>query len=161
MRLCIDYRYLNKVTVKKKYPLLRIDDFFDQLKGATMFSKIDLRFGYYLLRVEEQDVSKIAFRTRQRTWLELIKDYDLVIDYHPKKANVVADALSKKSLFALRAMDAQLSVVDDGSILAELRARSKFLQDICEAQNNDSKLQAKRTQCESGVELEFNIVTGE
>ncbi|KAA3472515.1 Retrotransposon protein [Gossypium australe] len=55
---------LNKVTIKNKYLLPRIDDLFDQLKGATMFSKIDLRSGYYLLQVEDSDVPKTAFRTR-------------------------------------------------------------------------------------------------
>ncbi|KAG8498361.1 hypothetical protein CXB51_007427 [Gossypium anomalum] len=70
---------------------------------------------------------------RQRRWLELIKDYDLIIDYHPGKANVVADALSRKSLFTLRAMNTWLSLTDDGSILAELRAKPTFLQQICEA----------------------------
>ncbi|KAA3470642.1 DNA/RNA polymerases superfamily protein [Gossypium australe] len=60
---------------------------------------------------------------RQRRWLELIKDYELVIDYHPRKADVVADALSRKSLFALRAMNTRMALSDDGSILAELRAR--------------------------------------
>ncbi|KAG8501244.1 hypothetical protein CXB51_003362 [Gossypium anomalum] len=64
MRLCIDYRQLKKVTMKNKYPLPRINDLFDQLRGATMFSNIDLRSGYYQLRVKEQDVPKIAFRTR-------------------------------------------------------------------------------------------------
>ncbi|KAA3453430.1 DNA/RNA polymerases superfamily protein [Gossypium australe] len=70
---------------------------------------------------------------RQRRLLELIKDYELVIDYHARKTNVVADALSRKSLFALRAMNTQMALLDDGSILAELRARPLFLQEICEA----------------------------
>ncbi|KAA3483234.1 DNA/RNA polymerases superfamily protein [Gossypium australe] len=256
MRLCIDYRQLNKVTVKNKYPLPRINDLFDQLKRATVFSTIDLRSGYYQLRVKEQDVPKTAFRTRyghyeflvmpfgltnapavfmdlmnletaeeyigdrsflgldgyyrrfsfeklkallteapvlvqpkpgkefvlysdaslnvlgcvlmqegklaatvsalkiwrhrlygekcrvftdhkslkylmtprdlnlrQRRWLELLKDYELMINYNPGKANVVVDALSRKSLFALRAMNTWLALSDDASILAELRAR--------------------------------------
>ena len=64
MRLCIDYRELNKVIVKNKYHLPCIDDLFDQLQGATVFSKIDLRFGYYQLRIREEDSPKTAFRTR-------------------------------------------------------------------------------------------------
>ncbi|KAG8503595.1 hypothetical protein CXB51_001621 [Gossypium anomalum] len=386
MRLCVDYRQLNKVTIKNKYPLPRIDDLFDQLKRATWFSKIDLRSGYYQLQVTESDVPKTAFRTRyghyeflvmpfgltnapvvfmdlmnrifrpyldkfvvvfiddiliyskdetehaehlrivlqtlrnkqlyvkfsksefwlrevgflghfvsgdgirvdpskisaivdwkppknvtettpkecqqsfeelkkllteapvlvqpesgkefvvysdasrnglgcilmkegkvvayasrqlkshernypthdlelaaivfalklwrhylygekcrvytdhrslkylmsqkdlnlrQRRWLELLKDYELVIDYHPGKANVFADALSRKLLFALRAMNTWLKVSDDGLILAELRVRSMFLQEICEAQKNDQDLQAKRKQCEVDTRSDF------
>ncbi|KAA0066036.1 pol protein [Cucumis melo var. makuwa] len=64
MRLCIDYRELNKVTVKNRYPLPRIDDLFDQLQGATVFSKIDLRLGYHQLRIKDGDVPKTAFRSR-------------------------------------------------------------------------------------------------
>ncbi|GJR82055.1 putative reverse transcriptase domain-containing protein [Tanacetum coccineum] len=63
-RMCIDYRELNKLTVKNRYPLPRIDDLFDQLQGSSIYSKIDLRSGYHQLRVREQDVPKTAFRTR-------------------------------------------------------------------------------------------------
>jgi hypothetical protein len=56
MRLCIDYRELNKVTIKNRYPLPRIDDLFDQLQGSQVFSKIDLRSGYHQLKVQEKDV---------------------------------------------------------------------------------------------------------
>nr|GEZ62061.1 reverse transcriptase [Tanacetum cinerariifolium] len=62
--MCIDYYELNKLTVKNRYPLPRIDDLFDQLQGSSVYSKIDLRSGYHQLRVREQDVPKIAFRTR-------------------------------------------------------------------------------------------------
>ena len=63
-RMCIDYRELNKMTVKNRYPLPRIDDLFDQLQGVSYFSKIDMRSGYHQLRVVEEDVPKTAFRTR-------------------------------------------------------------------------------------------------
>nr|GEY89318.1 putative reverse transcriptase domain-containing protein [Tanacetum cinerariifolium] len=63
-RICIDYRELNKLTFKNRYPLLRIDDLFDQLQGSQFFSKIDLRSGYHQLRVHEDDIPKTVFRTR-------------------------------------------------------------------------------------------------
>ncbi|GJR84084.1 putative reverse transcriptase domain-containing protein [Tanacetum coccineum] len=63
-RMCIDYRELNKLTVKNRYPLPRIDDLFDQLQGSSVYSKIDLRSGYHQLRVREEDILKTAFRTR-------------------------------------------------------------------------------------------------
>ncbi|GJS47727.1 putative reverse transcriptase domain-containing protein [Tanacetum coccineum] len=63
-RMCIDYRKLNKLTVKNRYPLPRIDDLFDQLQGSSVYSKIDLRSGYHQLRVREEDMPKTAFRTR-------------------------------------------------------------------------------------------------
>ncbi|GKB49614.1 putative reverse transcriptase domain-containing protein [Tanacetum coccineum] len=63
-RMCIDYRELNKLTMKNQYPLLRIDDLFDQLQGSRVYSKIDLGSGYHQLRVREEDIPKTAFRTR-------------------------------------------------------------------------------------------------
>nr|GFB13453.1 putative reverse transcriptase domain-containing protein [Tanacetum cinerariifolium] len=64
-RMCIDYQELNKLTVKNRYPLPRIDDLFDQLQGSSVYSKIDLRSGYHQLRVREEDIPKTAFRTRE------------------------------------------------------------------------------------------------
>ncbi|GJS04692.1 putative reverse transcriptase domain-containing protein [Tanacetum coccineum] len=63
-RMCIDYRELNKLTVKNRYPLSRIDDLFDQLQGSSVYSKIDLRSGYHQLRVRDEDIPKMVFRTR-------------------------------------------------------------------------------------------------
>ncbi|KAA3483957.1 integrase [Gossypium australe] len=90
-------------------------------------------------------------------WLELLKDYELVIDYHPGKANIVADALSRKSLFSLGTMNTLLSLSDDGSIVAELKAKPVFLQQICEAQKSDTELQAKRMQCELTSDSDYQI----
>nr|GFA30529.1 putative reverse transcriptase domain-containing protein [Tanacetum cinerariifolium] len=63
-RMCIDYRELNKLTIKNKYPLPRIDDLFDQLQGSSVYSKINLRSGYHQLRIREEDIPITVFRTR-------------------------------------------------------------------------------------------------
>ncbi|KAK4386273.1 Retrovirus-related Pol polyprotein from transposon [Sesamum angolense] len=83
MRLCINYHQLNRVTVKNKYPLSRIDDLLDQLDG-----------GYNIFK---DQFEQKELHLRQKRWMELLKDYDCTIDYHLRKENAVADALSRKS----------------------------------------------------------------
>ncbi|GJV59435.1 putative reverse transcriptase domain-containing protein [Tanacetum coccineum] len=110
-RMCIDYRELNKLTVKNRYPLPRIDDLFDQLQGSSMYSKIDLRSGYHVMNNYLYGTKCVVFtdhkslryilnqkelNLRQRRWIKLLSDYDCEIRYHPGKANVVVDALSRK-----------------------------------------------------------------
>ncbi|GJU82511.1 putative reverse transcriptase domain-containing protein [Tanacetum coccineum] len=147
-RMCIGYRELNKLTIKNRYPLPRIDDLFDQLQGSRYFLKIDLRSGYHQLKrnkviayasrqlkihennytTHDLELGAVVFalkiwrhnlyetksviytdhkrlrhifdqnelNMRQRRWIELFSDYDCEIRYHPGKANVVADALSRK-----------------------------------------------------------------
>ncbi len=78
LRLCIDYRPLNKVTVKNKYPLPWINDLFDQFRGVGVFSKKDLRSSYHQLKVKETDVPKTTFRTRYGHYEFLVMPFGLM-----------------------------------------------------------------------------------
>nr|GEY50628.1 putative reverse transcriptase domain, aspartic peptidase domain protein [Tanacetum cinerariifolium] len=222
MRLCIDYRELNKITIRNRYPLPRIDDLFDQLQGAMHFSKIDLRSDKFVIvfiddilvfsksKEEHEDhlrtvlqtlrqeklyakfskcefwLSSVAFlghivsaegitmdttkveaitkwprltsvtkrelNMRQRRWLELLKDYDTNIQYHPGKANVVADALSRKSgmiagikveeeiIRDLERLDIEIYVRVQHGYWASLRIEPDLISRIKEAQKEDSEI---------------------
>jgi hypothetical protein len=76
-RMCVDYRSLNEVTIKNKYPLPRIEDLFGQMRGAKIFSKIDLRSGYHQLNIQTEDVPKTAFTTRYELYWFLVMSFGL------------------------------------------------------------------------------------
>nr|GEY14076.1 hypothetical protein [Tanacetum cinerariifolium] len=86
-RMCIDYQELNKLTVKNRYPLSRIDDLFDQLEGSSVYSKIDLRSGYHQLRVREGDIPKTTYRTRDKM-------------QHEEHLKAILELLKKEELYA-------------------------------------------------------------
>jgi hypothetical protein len=73
--MCVDYRLLNEFTIKNKYPLPWIEDLFDQMKGASVFSKIDLRSGYHQLKIQESNIPKTAFRTRYRLYEYIVMSF--------------------------------------------------------------------------------------
>jgi hypothetical protein len=77
LRMCVDYRPLNVVTIKNKYPLPRIDALFNQLAGAKVFSKIDLRLGYHQIKIRPQDIPKTAFSTRYGLYKYLVMSFGL------------------------------------------------------------------------------------
>ena len=77
LRMCVDYHPLNAVTIKNKYPLPRIDTLFDQLAGAKVFSKIDLRSGYHQIKIRPQDIPKTTFSTRYGLYEYLVMSFGL------------------------------------------------------------------------------------
>ena len=94
---------------------------------------------------------------RQRRWLELFKDYDCIIDYHPEKANVVADALSRKAMAALLIQLSEWRIVSDGVILAQLKAQPVLKKMIIDAQKNDEEMQKKVQLVKNGDKIDFSI----
>ena len=94
---------------------------------------------------------------RQRRWLELFKDYDCIVDYHPRKANVVADALSRKMIFGLSLKECAWRFESDGALLAQFRATPELRQMMIEAQKNDVKLQQNVQLVINGDKTDYDI----
>ncbi|KAK8647250.1 hypothetical protein V6N13_120998 [Hibiscus sabdariffa] len=141
LRLCIDYQKLNKLTVKNKYPLPRIDDLFDQFRGATVFSKIDLRSGYYQLMVKDSDVAKTAIRTRYGHYEFLVMPFGLT--------NALAAFMDMMSLVFRPYLD-QFVVVFIDDILIYSRSEAEHVEHlrIVLQALRDHRLYAKLSKCE-------------
>ncbi|GKA79633.1 putative reverse transcriptase domain-containing protein [Tanacetum coccineum] len=108
-RMCIDYRELNKLTIKNRYPLLRIDDLFDQLQGSGVYSKIDLRFEYHQLRIREEDIPIITFRTWYGHYEFQVMPFGLtntpsvfmdLMNHHEEHLKTILQLLKKEKLYA-------------------------------------------------------------
>ena len=109
LRLCIDYRKMNKVTVKNKYPFPRIDDLFDQMRGEKVFSKIDLRSGYHRVRIKDEDIHKTSFRTRYGHYEFVVVPFGLT--------NAPATSMGLMNNFFSRYLDKFVLIFLDGILI--------------------------------------------
>ncbi|KAA0046287.1 ty3-gypsy retrotransposon protein [Cucumis melo var. makuwa] len=141
MRLCIDYRELNKVTVKNKYSLPRIDDLFDQLQGATVFSKNYLRSGYHELRIKDGDVPKTAFRSRYGHYEFIVMSFGLT-----NAPAVFMDLMNK--VFREFLDTFVIMFIDDILIYSRTEAEHEEHLRIVLQTLRDNKLYAKFSKCE-------------
>ena len=144
---------------EKNYPThdLELAVFVFALKIWRHYLYVEKCFIYTDQRSLKYFPSQRELKLRQRRLMELAKDYDCVIDYHPEKANVVVDALSRKSVQMLRSLNAHLSLTDNGEIVAEFMARLDLLNRVLEEQKNDEKISAIVSQIREGKETEYSV----
>jgi hypothetical protein len=141
MRLCVDYRDLNGVTIKFKYPLPQIDDVFDQLKGAKFFSKIDLRSGYHQVRIKFEDIPKTSFLTRYSQYEFTVMSFGLT--------NAPADFMNLMNRVFMEELDKSVVIfIDD--ILVYSRSEEEHTQHlrVVLEKLRSRQLYAKFSKCE-------------
>ena len=141
IRMCVDYRALNKITIKNKYPLPRIDELLDRLKGAKYFSKIDLRSGYHQVRIDESDIPKTAFRTRYGHFEFLVLPFGLT--------NAPATFMHMMQSIFRKCLDEFVIIfLDDILIYSKTKEEhEKHVEEVLKLLR-ENKLYAKESKCE-------------
>jgi hypothetical protein len=139
--MCVDYRSLNEVTIKNKYPLPRIDDLFDQLRGACVFSKIDLRSGYHQLKIRVSDIPKTAFTTRYGLYEYTVMSFGLT--------NAPAYFMYMMNKVFMEYLDKFVVVfIDDILIFSKTEEEHAEHLRLVLQKLREHKLYAKRSKCE-------------
>jgi hypothetical protein len=138
--MCIDYRSLNEVTIKNKYPLPQIEDLFNQMKGASVFSKIDLRSGYHQLKIRESNIPKTAFRTRYGLYEYTVMSFGLT--------NTPAYFMYLMNKVFMEYLDKfVVAFIDDILVFSKMEDHEKHLRLVLEKLQSN-KLYAKFSKCE-------------
>jgi hypothetical protein len=138
--MCVDYRSLNEATIKNKYPLPRIEDLFDQMKGTSVFSKVDLRSRYHQLKIRESDIPKTAFRTRYGLYEYTVMSFGLT--------NAPTYFMFLMNMVFMEYLDKFVVVfIDDILIFSKTEEHEKHLRLVLEKLRSN-QLYAKFSKCE-------------